>query len=300
MLTFALLCMAFRFLPVGRTALLLVGLLPMTAACAGSFGQDGMVIGAGAWLVALGLRAAIHNGWSKRDGRIALALALAITLAKFIYLPLVGLALFVRNAGGRLRLAWPPLVAVAVSGTLLVLWLMLNTGLTVPMTANRPMPAEQLRYVLDHPLAFPSALAASYSPPELLRLSATLFEFGWLKVGPLLSAWAVTLAAAVVVCWHGDADAHSLKRRWHLWSLTLCAAIVLALSFALYLAATELGAETIYGLQGRYFIPLILPVLLAFLRRRKAVPLAVPGLVAVLMVLANLLALSAISKAFYT
>ena len=48
-LAFVLLLCALRALPVGRLVLLVIALLPMTAACAGSFGQDGLVIGASAW-----------------------------------------------------------------------------------------------------------------------------------------------------------------------------------------------------------------------------------------------------------
>jgi uncharacterized membrane protein len=52
-----LLVLALNILPVGRLFLLLVALTPMTASVAGSFGQDGIVIGSCAMLIALAVRA---------------------------------------------------------------------------------------------------------------------------------------------------------------------------------------------------------------------------------------------------
>jgi hypothetical protein len=76
-------------------------------------------------------------------------------------------------------------------------------------------------------------------------------------------------------------------------------AITLLLALALYIAGTPLGAATISGLQGRYFIPLALPLLLISLRTRPDAGARAPLVVAALMTLANCAALLAIARAFY-
>lgn len=298
-LAFALLCCAFRALPSGRLVLLVIGLLPMTAACAGSFGQDGLVIGGSAWLVALGLRAVLVRQWSRAAGVGAVVLAIAVTLAKFVYLPLAGLGLFLRGRDGRLRVAAPPLLAGLLAGLLLLLWLRLTAGLSVPMMPGRPQPAEQLHYILQHPSAFPSALASTLNFGGVAFLWGTLSKFGWVNIGPVPLASALSLIGLLVAAWAGDEAAAGLGRAWRAWVLALCGVVIVLLCLALYLAATALGAEVVFGLQGRYFIPLLLPIALACLPGRQ---IAVPGLsrsVAATMVFANIAALHAIVHAYY-
>ncbi|MFM5907721.1 MAG: DUF2142 domain-containing protein [Novosphingobium sp.] len=304
-LAFALIALAMRMLPMGRSALLVVGLLPMTAACAGSFGQDGLVIGAAALLVAMGLRAAFVRPWTGRDGLLAGLLAAVLTLAKFVYLPLAAVGLFagMRRQGHMrrqaLRPAVPPLLATLAAGLLFAAWFALVSGLTVPMMPGRPLPSDQLRHVLAHPLAFPAALAGTFNLPGLFGLSLTLVNFGWLTVGPVAPAWFASSAAVLIVLLLGTGEGPRLAPVWRGWLLAICLGVVLLLSFALYLAATALGGGAVDGLQGRYFIPLFLPLLLALGRQGASARANVPLLAAGLMLLANLFALAAIARAFH-
>lgn len=299
LLTVLLLCGAFRALPAGRLVLLVVALLPMTAACAGSFGQDGLVIGASAWLVALGARAWAERGWKGRGGALAVGLAVALTLAKFVYLPLAGLGLFAHGDRRRLGLAGPPLVAGLVAVGMLVLWLLYTAGLVAPMMPGRPSPGVQAAWLAHHPLAFLAILGSTYDTQGSLFLVQKLFTFGWLNVGPAGQAIPLTGLALVLAMAAGDAGAGKLSRSWRGWALLVSAATFILLSLALYLTASPLGADYVHGLQGRYYIPLFLPVLLCLLLPRRQ-PLAIGPLgVALLMVGANVAALSTMIHAWY-
>ncbi|PLK26865.1 DUF2142 domain-containing protein [Novosphingobium sp. TH158] len=298
-LAFLLLRAAMQALPVGRLLLLVVALLPMTAACAGSLGQDGLVIGASAWLVALCLKAVIGGSWSWGSGRLAMVLTVLVTLSKMIYLPLVGLGLFLRRQSGGLRIALAPLLAGLAAAVLLGGWLALNAGLAVPMMVGMPSPGEQARFMIEHPASFPMALARTFDLGGLAILLGRLFQFGWLTVGPVMPAMLAFIIGLGIALWAGDARAGDLSRPWRLWSLAVCGGIVILLALAMFLAATPLGAERIEGLQGRYFIPLLLPVGLAFLRSRSQPQAGAARMVALAMVLANAASLTAIVQAFY-
>ena len=298
-LAFALLCAAFRALPVGRPILLVVGLLPMTAACAGSFGQDGLIIGASAWIVALGIRALLAGSWAHGEARWLVVLTAAVTLAKIVYLPLAGLALFLRDSTGRLRLAAAPVAAMAIAGAAVALWVLLNAGLVVPATPNHPTPSAQLAYVLAHPAAFPVALGNRFSGEGLGELVNTLFQFGWLNVGPVMMAmWASALALVLAIV-QGDALAARLRAGWRVWSALIAIGIVLAISLIMYLAYSPLGSRMLYGVQGRYLIPLILPLAIAFLPRQRRGDALLVKAAAGLMAFACVVALGDICKAFY-
>ena len=291
---------AMRTLPVGRLLLLVVALLPMTASCAGSLGQDGLIIGGSAWLVALCVRCVVDRQWSSRDGWAALALTSVITLAKMVYLPLIGLGLFLRGTNGRLRPSAFAALAGLAAAALLALWLWLSSSLPAPQMAGLPTPGEQLRKVISEPSLFPIALSNTFNLDGQIRLGQRLFMFGWMNVGPVGMAWLASVAAWFVALWSGDSRGDRLTIGWRLWSLVICALIVVLIAAAMYLGATPLGSDRIEGLQGRYFIPLFLPISLAFLRRsRRSLPL-LPVFVAGAMIAANVSALNAIIEAFYS
>lgn len=304
-LAFVLIALAMRALPMGRNVLMAIGLLPMTAASAAAFGQDGVVIGCAALLVAVGLRAAFVRPWNWRDGIIAGLLAAVLTLAKFVYLPLAGVALFAGRSRDflspvrRWQPALTPLLAVGAALALFLGWMTLVSGLTAPMMPGRPLPADQLRYVMAHPLAFPAAFAHTFRPAGLLDQTLTLFSFGWLSVGPVALAWIAGMAALLLVVLGGTGSGPRLGWAWRSWLLLLSLGVVLILSFALYLAATALGAGGVDGLQGRYFIPVLLPLLLALGRQGNGARANVPMLAAGLMLFANAVSLAAIVRAFY-
>lgn len=299
LLAYALICAAMRALPLGRTILMAVGLLPMTAACAGSFGQDGLIIGACAWIVALGLRALLAGSWTRGDGRRLAVLTGGVTLAKFVYLPLAALAPLRRDATGRMRFAAAPLVAMAIAGGGMVLWLLPNSGLVQPMKADLPSPSAQLAYVLAHPSAFPVALANRFSGAGLDELISTLFLFGWLNVGPVLLAKWASAGTFVLALAQGDAQAGRLSLAWRAWSALVCIGIVLAICLIMYLASSPLGSRMLYGVQARYLISLFLPFLLAFLPRQWRKDALFTKAAAGLMVFACVAALSDICQAFY-
>lgn len=297
--TFLLLATALRLMPGGKPVLLLVGLMPMTAACAASFGQDGVIIGASALLVALALRARPY-GIGRAAGLATIGLTLVVTLAKYVYVPLGALAFITRRPGGRLRPSWPSVAALGLAAVLTAFWLRAVADLSVPMLPGYPLPAKQLRYILGDPAPFAVALATAYEPRSLLRLWTMLFTFGWLNVGPVLVASLCTQIALAMVWWFGGEDPQPLPPYWRAWWLLLCAATAVGLALAVYLAANPLGSRSLSGLQGRYYIPLMLPILLAVRRRSDATIAQLPLIIAGLMVTANAFCLGAIAHAYYS
>jgi len=298
LLTFVLLWAAFRMLPFGRLVLLVIALLPMTASCAGSLGQDGLIIGGTAWLVALGLRAMSEGKWSRLNAGTLIALAVTVTLAKMVYLPLAALPMISRKPhGDRLRWVLPPVLAVAIALIFLAAWLRLNAGLAVPMHAGMPEPRTQVDFLMHHPTEFAGVLARTYSSWGMYL--DQIFVFGWVNVGPVRPALWLTLMALALAILRGDPRAGLLSLVDRAWTLLLLLAIVVLLSLAIYIAGNALGAKTIVGLQGRYFVPLILPFSLILMPTRPERMPLVSFMVAVLMIVADLKALLAIGHAYY-
>ena len=163
---------------------------------------------------------------------------------------------------------------------------------------GRPSPGSQVEYLVHHPMIFPRAFALSYywQAGTLLR---QLFTFGWLNVGPVPFAMSATISAFLLLIWFGDTNASQLSRSWRCWAVTVMASVAALLSLALYIGASSLGDTEIAGLQGRYFVPLVLPFLLVIVPARPKKGIDGGAIVVTLLLVGNLAALAAIGQAYY-
>jgi hypothetical protein len=298
-LTLGLFYIALSILPVGRLFLLLLALMPMTAASSASLGQDGLVLGACAMLLALAVRARVEGRWTS-GGLIMLGLfGTVLALSKIVYLPLLGIALFPRPLGARALpwFGWPVLLGL-IAALFSALWVVSNAQAVVPMKAGMPAPAAQLAYVLGHPLDYLLTLlrtAMFRSVPTFL----STFMFGWMTIGPVVSAaWLASLSILLAVA-GSDPAAPALRGLWRRWALLLILVVSLAVVTAIYLAGSPLGALQILGLQGRYFLPLLPLACLAVMPRQPLLGRGRLWLALTPMIAANLAVLAAIANAFY-
>jgi hypothetical protein len=296
----ALIACALAILPVGRLPMLVVGLLPMTAASAAAFGQDGTVIGASCVLVALGLRASLHGAWRGRELGAAAGAGAAVSLAKFVYLPLLAVALLPAPAGESRR-RWVGRIAalLAVTLALVAAWLHAVRGLTVAARPDLPSWAEQTHFVVTEPLRTLAALVRGLAAPRLVKEVVGIF--GWLNVGPSLIALALAPLAALVSLLAGDDRARALGWQRRAWYLAIVGAVAFGMALILFLVFTPLGGTAVEGLQGRYFLPLAPLALIACVPARRRLPGAIPAdlVTAGLMLAANAASLLVIVQAFY-
>jgi len=294
-----LIYLAVRITPVGSSAILFVGLLPMTAAASASFGQDGLVIGGSSLLIAVGLRNALRRQPDLANLMIAGAAAVAIALCKIFYLPLavVGGQPLV---DGKLqwRRLWPWLGMCAVAAAIAAVWLRANAGLVVAPWPDIPPAGARLGDALRHPMEFPDVLEHTYIDHGPVLLDS-LFEFGWLNVPSGSIAAFLTAVGCGLVVIAGDPAATMLKWPTRAWLVVVAIASALLISIAAWIYGTPASMNSIFGLQGRYFIPLAAPLLIAILPGRRG-PSNLGKFMPPLMIAANMLVLAAIVRAFYS
>lgn len=294
-----LLFAAIRIAPVARMGFFWVGLFPMTVASAASFGQDGLQIGGLALLTAVGLRAHRAARWHRADIALLLGVGALISLAKFVYLPMLALAALPRPRAVRwLRWSAPIAAAVALAALLVALWLAAVAGVMVDVRPGIPPAGERLAGFAADPLAL-VALLVRTADQEGVTIFESLFTFGWANIGPVQGAMLPSLTALGLVLLAGDANAAAVSRAQRAWLMLLACCVSLLIALALYFTYTPASAATIEGIQGRYLIPLMPAVLVALARRRTiAGPLPEVG-AAALLVIANLAVLAVIARVFY-
>jgi len=276
----ALLFLALRTAPFARWAILTLALLPSTISQAASFGADGMTIGVCFAAVAYVIRLATQDA-AVRPAQWALmtGLGASIALVKPTYIPL-GLLLAlvpILNKHARSATAWVGLVIAGGVGAALTLgWQRINAFVDIGVNPANNM-YDQRDFVLSHPVAFVKAVAQTLflDPPNgLTNQKGDLYrgifgDFAWLRTPlPMFFVLALTVALtlSLVVTSRGDRILVPAGRNRLWWTLILGAALVatvLLVALALYLYFTPTAGPAVQGLQGRYFLPMVL--LLAFL-----------------------------------
>jgi uncharacterized membrane protein len=269
--------LAVKYTPVRPWLFLLIALLPMVAVARSSLSIDGMIASLALLFIALTLHYAYGNvariSW--RDLLILGTAASAIALTRSIYIVLVGLLFLIpqaRFAGWAGRLSAIGLVGTIVFGTVGG-WAWLSTQSYVPVRANEYKlynpehgtnlneadtiefnPRAQLAYIQNNPLAFLQTLGTFFVTQTRTHIFHEFGRFGWNgQIHSLHKLGYVLMLIAAIFC----AERRQISFTWaaRSWMFAIWAGGVLLVIVSGYLLWNEVGARTIYGIQGRYFLP---------------------------------------------
>ena len=197
---------------------------------------------------------------------LAAAAAAAVVLSKPTYALLVGLVavlpgvVFTSRTRGLLYKACVLVGALVLGG--LTLYVARNGTLAIniqrPDVAASINAGAQLRGVLTDPGHALRVVATTviFYGHSWVQGVVGLFGYNTIPV-PVPFVFLTVVAICFAACY-----AERL-RRWPGWATLLAGcAVALAIIMSLYLTFTEVGAESAIGVQGRYFIPCVLPVAL--------------------------------------
>jgi uncharacterized membrane protein len=268
---------ALRAIPKRAAVAAALLLLPMTLFELASWSADAMTISVALLLTSLFIRNMEGEG-EVTTGEIAAmaAAAFVLGLCKPAYFLLAVPVLFIRR---RRVAAGIAVIAAITLGTLLAA-ASARAGQHNPRP-NLPVdPGQQLRCVLDDPVHFAGVFLSDLRTHGRFYLEETIGRLGLmdvkLPVALIVAEWLLLLWVALTcgVRWRLPA---------RLSALAACAITIGGISLAQYLVWSIICGNTIEGIQGRYFLPLLPLLLFAFSwkpRKWALVPIAVAGVVA--------------------
>jgi uncharacterized membrane protein len=278
---------AIRTAPRAKLVMCAVALLPMSLMGAAGYSPDGLVLGTSLILVAYCLRFATTDAVMRRlDIAIIAAALIALTMTKPPYVVFALLFLCYRaTAGGTKKQTTRTLGVITLAAVVLTAaWNRLGFPQGAVETFRPHIDqAAQLRWIVTHPLAYLNVVSDTffYWESQEFVIKGWVGAFGMFRSGvadsPLIMPIFVLLAAAAIAVFSAveAGPLPTLRSRavalqsWVPW-LTIAAG-VLAIFTSAYVAWDEVGAPRIYGLQGRYFIPLLpLPALALALRHEPS------------------------------
>ena len=260
---------ALRLIPFGKMTLFVIGMLPMTIQQVVSYSYDSVFFGAIFLLISY-LLYLIYEKEKVGINDFVLLTIISITIAtiKFIYLPIIGLAIFIpkEKFNGLAKKIKAAVLIISIS-VISILVTQLSFIQTTLVTEESGVTSGKISLAscIANPL---STIAVFYRTIERL-LSEYLFQMigsplGWLEINiPSIIIIALILLLFLSVI---QKDTEKINVSWKLRGFSICVfgGISLLIVAALYLDWTSLGSGVVEGVQGRYFAPMLPLIVLIF------------------------------------
>ena len=268
----SLLCLAIRTVPILKWSYFLIAVSPMAMFQMASVSADGFTVGIALLVSALLARYA-SSAATVTGGRLLVLTAAAtlLTLSKqYLLIPLLYFMIPWEKVGSPRRYVGFFLVLIGACALGLAAWLTLVRSVYVPVGWVPGVdPAAQARLILSSPLAFLELALTDYlsSMPGYVDQMTGRY-LGWVDTElplALIRSHQVLLVLTAVLDTRSGIRVTWTQRGVAL--AVLCANMLLV-STLLYLSNNPVGAPTVVGIQGRYFIPL-LPLFLLVLHNGR-------------------------------
>lgn len=269
----AVMALAVHLIPYGKKYLILMALLPMNLHECISLAPDGMVTALVFLLIAFVLYLREQGTKPLKLPQLAslYVLAVVISLYKIVYLPFCLLYFLIpKEQFGSRKRYWVNVAAVmAAVAVFLGSWMMVSSRYLFQFNPGVDS-GQQVHFVLTHPFSYIGVLIQTLVEKGTYYFD-TMFGtlLGWLNVEVdriILYVFAFVVVAALCRDYHKK-EKSDCPFVW--FSVVIIASTALLIFTSLYVEWTAVGAPLVEGVQGRYFIPLLLPLCLSVIGRRN-------------------------------
>ena len=248
--------LAIRIIPMHKWVLLMLALMPMTLSETASVSADSLTIGLSFLLIAYILKLVFDSQkFTKRNFIILMVLGSLIALSKSIYILIFLLFLLIPVSnfkGYKLKYGILTLILVSL-GLIVGIWTRLTTSLYTPFVPNWSL-SGQFHFILSHPLNYLNILIGTFlssGNKYLISFVGTLGDQFINLPFKLVLAYLLMIVFVAVI----DKNRFDVTLRQKLICLIIFIFNIGAVTTFEYLTWTPIGAATINGIQGRYFIP---------------------------------------------
>lgn len=243
-----------KFCPVFKKAILLIALLPMTMHLFASVSADGSIICAGFALITFTLyMQKATRQLQFKDFVLLFFICATLTLSKPVYAPLCLILFWIPKA--RFSSVFRKFFSIIILG-MIIFAILVISRLLYGSGSARFDAGEQISFIISKPIkyAFIFAQSSILAPEQFINstIGRSLEWFSTHLFAPYIITYFVffvLLCAERVV---------KISRSLKIFILCAFSFVVIATFTAMFIVWTEPGSTTIEGVQGRYFIPILL------------------------------------------
>jgi len=272
LLVFALMAhWAIKKMPFYKMSIFAIVMMPMTGQLIGSYSYDAIIIGLALMLVAAILDYAYGKANEPKDFIIIGVLCILLGCSKAgAYVPLCALILLIPRKKFATKKNWLLFLGGTLLSTVLVCVLISMNQVTssvgtAPQVAESVEAGYTVGWVFQNPKEFILLLLNTiYKEGDFIVNSLIGKDLGWFNYPIQMVLVSGFLLVFLLSAIHVPGGENGIVVEWKtkvgvLIALVLSGGIIAA---AMLLTWTPLSSETIQGIQGRYFIPLLLPLVL--------------------------------------
>lgn len=255
---------ALRVIPFFKLPLMLLALCPMSLSLGSAYSSDVTVLGLNFLWIAYILKFMTENKSDLNKTIILSVLAFLITLSKsyILLLPLCFLIPLSKYKNLRNYL----ISIFCIIGSIIfsaVIWCSMSKGLTITMNDGIANSASQIAFIKSNPFAYILILIKTFVI-KMPRLIITMIGvLGWQDTK---LDWSTYILYPIMVYFAILSDKFKFELvRWQKYvvSTTIIVGVILIFT-SLYIMWSPVANPIILGLNGKYFIPLMLPLFLLF------------------------------------
>lgn len=272
----AVVFMAIRISPVKKILIASIALFPTIILMASSYSYDPWLISFLLLTFAAFLKERAHPASLLTVKSVVTLYALFfLSLApKAVYFPLIGILFlmpktkFSSNKGYRAYLVGTVILGIAVLLSFALPFILSSGSSVTDLRGGSDVSGPgQLSYILSHP-AEAVIILGSYLANEYLTIPVSnsyILGTGYLTNADSGYISGIPILVLILVSIFDTARSRisQLNVGSRLWIMTTCLASMVLTALALYISYTPVGASMVSGLQPRYIIPVVFPVLLA-------------------------------------
>lgn len=276
-LLFYVLCVwyAIKIIPVGKFLMLVVALLPMTLAQAGSFSPDSVSFSFAFLAIALLLDISYNKKRFEFNRQTVLLLAIICLMGilKPVYLPFSFAILLIPKSVFKSRYQYLLTMSLTILVSLFISfgWVKLMStygGLQTNVDVNGEIihPAEKIQAFVKNPGRIVDVLDATLGHFHEMYYETTLGVLGYLDTKLPGGIYTVLTFLLIFLALFEGNEKYRLQIYQRLLLLAISIGIFLATILTMYLLTRDASGLIAEGVQGRYFIPVVFPFLLAWNR----------------------------------
>jgi len=266
-----------KIIPFGKLLLAIYMLLPMSIQQLASLSADVFINSISLLFIVYNLRLLYQEKDLEIKQKVLYyILALSIALCKYVYFPLVFMSILLiknKNISKRNR---NELIIVSTIASILVaaVWFLFSqkyVDVREIIIRNNVQPIEQIKYILKNPIEYIKILAVTFEQVGAFYVNTFIgSSLGLLNIKVPEIFVIIYLSALVVLPFVERCEKSFNKhQKWIIIGIALI--LILLIITGLYITWSPLKAPVVSGVQGRYFVPGFILILLAFMNKENKV-----------------------------
>lgn len=257
--------LSIKYIPYGKKIMLLISLLPMNIHESISLAPDGMVVALSFAMISFALYLRYNVSKLQRKHYVLMyILAIVISLYKIVYVPFcLVFFLIPKDKFGDKKNYFKHIIQVLLTVMVVsIVWLVISSNYLIEFNPGVDS-ASQVKLILTRPLYYIVALVRTYiNNGEMFLYTMLGTQMGWLDI-PINHIVLLLYLLLLIIATFIDNKSYSsnlINEKYIYFGLVF--SIIMLISTSLYVQWTPVGSTLISGIQGRYFIPIIFPILI--------------------------------------